>query len=275
MANVMLTPFAANELAKSPVFVWHPDYNRELTDDETEWIREHIMSGDRRHVPTQFPYKTFGLVFKDSEGKHETVLWIWAHPHVIELDNLPDGMTDYHTILTVYRRDKFEGETCYQMLKYAADSSKGCMVDFWMGKRRCPERALHRLAESHKDYLSRSVVMTRNTVARFAFEIMSKAATVLRVQPDTSHTPRSVEWVQARTHYLLVHRHQAIRCRDQQRGPSSHELTRAAHWRRAHLRRLSSDKFKQKKGQLVPVKQAWVGPIEWKGNDGKIYKVME
>ncbi len=45
------------------------------------------------------------------------------------------------------------------------------------------------------------------------------------------------------------------------------------HWRRAHLRRLSSDKFVNKVGQVVPVKSCWVGPDEFQ-QGRKTYKVL-
>jgi len=45
------------------------------------------------------------------------------------------------------------------------------------------------------------------------------------------------------------------------------------HWRRAHLRRLSSEKFVNKVGQVVPVKSCWVGPDEFQ-QGRKTYKVL-
>jgi hypothetical protein len=56
--------------------------------------------------------------------------------------------------------------------------------------------------------------------------------------------------------------------------PSEQQILRAAHWRRAHFRRLVSDRYKNK-GSLIPVSQAWVGPKEWVGLDKKTYKVIE
>ena len=62
--------------------------------------------------------------------------------------------------------------------------------------------------------------------------------------------------------------------RESKGSVTNEELIRAAHWRRAHLRRLSSGRFVNKRGLLVPVKKAWVGPEEWEGHDGKIYTVV-
>ena len=69
-------------------------------------------------------------------------------------------------------------------------------------------------------------------------------------------------------------KHQAMQVRDVRRPITDHDIKRAAHWRRAHFRRLHSERFTHKRGQLVPVSEAWVGPEEWIGLDGKIYKVF-
>ena len=110
-----------------------------------------------------------------------------------------------------------------------------------------------------------SVLMT------LCYNVMSPANAVLKVTPDPKG--RSVEWVKAREHYLILNRKQAAALRDSKRGPTDHEIMRAAHWRRAHLRRLMSDRYGKNKGKLIHVRQAWVGPEEWTGSDGKIYKL--
>jgi hypothetical protein len=107
---------------------------------------------------------------------------------------------------------------------------------------------------------------------RVVFDIMNPANIVLRVEPKSEG--RSVEWVKSRTHYCILNKAHALRCSMGKRGPSDLEIERSAHWRRAHMRRLMSDKFTHKKGQLVFIKQSWVGPEEWEGSDRKIYRVI-
>jgi len=107
----------------------------------------------------------------------------------------------------------------------------------------------------------------------FMLDVMTSKNIVLKVTPDAKG--RSVEWVKSREHYLVIGRKQAATLRERKSGPTDHELKRAAHWRIAHFRRLMSDKFKHKQGMLVPVKEAWVGPDEWIGSDGKTYKVTK
>ena len=123
-----------------------------------------------------------------------------------------------------------------------------------------------------EETVSEVVACCNKYLSYFLFEIMSNQSVTLRVRP---HQPnKSVQWHQAREHYLVVHQQKAQQCQTKLHGISDHDLIRGAHWRRAHLRRLCSEKFRNKKGQLVPVRKAWVGPTEWQGHDNKIYKVV-
>lgn len=112
-----------------------------------------------------------------------------------------------------------------------------------------------------------------NDVVCLCFDLSTKRCSVIKVEPNKPG--KSVEWMMSRTHYLVLHRKLAQRMASTRKVVSDHDIKRSAHWRRAHLRRLSSLKFTYKRGALVPVKEAWVGPKEWIGLDGKIYKVME
>ena len=109
----------------------------------------------------------------------------------------------------------------------------------------------------------------------FLLDVMSPNNVMVKVEPENVAKTRSVEWCLARTHYLIIPRNHAVSCRERLGGPTDDEIVMAAHWRRAHLRRLMSEKFIHKRGQLVPVKSAWVGPTEWTGLDGKVYKIVE
>lgn len=109
-------------------------------------------------------------------------------------------------------------------------------------------------------------------LAFFLFQCMFPANKIIRVEPKDEKA--SVEWRLARTHYLILHQKQAAICSKQRQGVSEQMIVRAAHWRRAHFRRLMSEVFKEKRGKLIPIKHAWVGPTEWTGNDHKIYKIM-
>lgn len=55
--------------------------------------------------------------------------------------------------------------------------------------------------------------------------------------------------------------------------PSVSSLRRG-HARREHLRTLRSERFKNKQGQQVAVRQSWVGPGEWTGKNGRYYRVL-
>jgi len=111
------------------------------------------------------------------------------------------------------------------------------------------------------------------TLQAFLFDIEYPGNVVLRVGP-AEKPGKSVEWRLARTHYCILRRGDARACRREATGPSEEQTARAAHWRKAHFRRLRSEVFTQKRGQLVAVRHAWVGPREWEGKDGKVYRVV-
>jgi hypothetical protein len=133
-------------------------------------------------------------------------------------------------------------------------------------------------AETYSDNLESSqqkAILTRWYIfANFIAAINVPNTAIVRVSP-TPDPNKHIKWHLARTHYVLLNRKQAQLCQSQNRGPAKTELLRAAHWRGAHFRRLSSGKFKTKRGLLIPVKHAWVGPKEWTGRDDKIYRVVE
>lgn len=128
------------------------------------------------------------------------------------------------------------------------------------------------MSESKRETMAEIAANTRGAILRLIFDTLNPANAVIRVEP--SQTGKSIHWRRARTHYCIINKSQAQKCQLGKRGPTDHELIRAAHWRRAHMRRLMSDRFKHKQGQLVFVRQSWVGPEEWIGTDKKIYKVI-
>lgn len=108
----------------------------------------------------------------------------------------------------------------------------------------------------------------------FLIDAMHPANTIVKIGPAKKEGD-NVKWRLAHTHYVILNQKQARLCQSKSRGPSDQQLIRAAHWRRAHFRRLSSGRFINKRGALVPVRHAWVGPKEWTGMDQKTYKVID
>lgn len=110
-------------------------------------------------------------------------------------------------------------------------------------------------------------------LTHFLFDIYGSGSTVVKVSPKPDNT-KSVQWRLSREHYLVLRRQQVEKLRESKGTVSDADMIRSAHWRRAHLRRLTSNKFINKRGLLVPVKKAWVGPTEWEGTDKKTYTVV-
>lgn len=109
----------------------------------------------------------------------------------------------------------------------------------------------------------------------FAFMVNHPAHHAVSVRPSLmASVGRSVEWVKSKTHYIILDNSAARRLRNGKPVDES-KITRAAHNRRAHWRRLTSDRFTKAKGRKLWVRSAWIGPKEWEGTDRKIYKLLE
>lgn len=96
-------------------------------------------------------------------------------------------------------------------------------------------------------------------------------------------TPRgagkSVEWVQAREHYTVIHRHHEANQKGLKEGAvvkadPNKQLKRTAHTRRAHTRLLKAAKWTYMRGQRVKVRATWCGPKEWQDTAGQTYKIL-
>jgi hypothetical protein len=94
------------------------------------------------------------------------------------------------------------------------------------------------------------------------------------VRPSNNNK-RSVEWVQKRSHYIVLGPEHQKSIISGDRKPLNGNITRSMHNRRAHFRTLTSDKFKKKKGLRIWVKAAWVGPKEWKDSVGSTYIIQD
>lgn len=150
---------------------------------------------------------------------------------------------------------------------YSGYSGKqACLVRGWSGFKCVSEDS------AFKNNSAKCAEAVRMFVYRFLYKCMSRSHVIVRVRPESKG--RSVEWVIGREHYLLAPRRAVVQARDSKSPLLSENLARAAGWRRKHQRTLRSDRFTKKKGQTIWVRETWVGPEEWEGLDGKVYKVM-
>lgn len=87
---------------------------------------------------------------------------------------------------------------------------------------------------------------------------------------------RSVEWVERKSHYIILGPEHAKQVREGGgRGGFDGKITRAMHNRRSHFRKLTHERYTRKKGMKIWVNAAWVGPKEWKDVNGNNYKIIE
>lgn len=255
------------EILSSPIFVYE-DQKHKLSDEEWDWCRDNIMNADGR-LPTKQPYQVFTLFRPEPPNMQHitnTVYIVIARKQEVAM---ADG-TKRLNELTVFRHDVLDEKECWLTCCLNSDPQARAALACHYRGRSVPVNG----RDGEFQELAKGMVnSTLATLTRFAFDTMSHFGVTLKVSPPPTQG-KSVEWHLARTHYLLVGRKQAEVCRSHKRGPTDVEITRAAHWRKAHFKKLVADKWKHKKGQVVPVKQAWVGPKNWQGLDGKIYHVV-
>lgn len=258
---------------ESPVFVYGRR-EEQLTLDELDWCYQNICSHEAK-LPTKMPFEfcTIITTAKDIPGKPDasTVLRATSRPHDFIVDDIQSGRMKLYSVLALHLAMRIDGKECVLTARHTGEVKRGTVVSVYKNGKPCdpPSDA----KAGNPEYVD-AVQVPREILMKFCFDVFNPNSVVLRVEPPKGNVPRSVAWRMARTHYLILNRKQAEACRDQKRGPTEGEIERAAHWRRAHLRRLSSDKFRHKKGQVVFVKQSWVGPDEWIGLDDKSYKVF-
>ena len=234
----------------APVFVMSDIEEGRRTESEISWIEQHLCHYTGNLKFEWSPYPCFRLCLPDSwfsvwVGGDATRALLWLNG-----DKIPAA--------------KF---------KMGTREGRGC-VDFWLydedGSQVAPENLSESVAPEEREMFAQRA---HSNICQFLLVVSSKAASTLRVREDKPD--KSAEWHLAREHYLILPRSQAQRISKARRGVSHRDMQLAAHWRRAHFRRLTSDKFTRKKNSVIPVKQAWVGPKEWVGLDRKIYKVVE
>lgn len=114
-----------------------------------------------------------------------------------------------------------------------------------------------------------------NSLLVLCYEYLAPHNFRARVTPSAEG--KSVEWVRAREHYTVIHRHHSANnaaVKEGQVVTDSKASTRLAHSRRAHTRLLTAAKWKFKRGQRVFVRASWVGPKEWKDTAGQTYQIL-
>lgn len=285
-----LKPGMAEKALRSPVFQWYSSRQDNRAGDpnlmlpeEIEFIEQNLMEsvfvppdvdypeGGTVNWPRFTPYECFRVSYMDAPIYDQ---W-WVNDKEMCCLHVDDGWShkDIKTWTTHYKsKDKmgYWGLHVWvngKMLdtgELATTADKDRQIQFNVGK------------VSMKASYNEMVNYAGNVIqmlAIFMFDIYGSGATVVKVSPPADST-KSVQWRQAREHYLVLRRQQVEKLRESKGSVTDNDIIRAAHWRRAHLRRLSSHKFINKRGLLVPVKKSWVGPTEWIGNDGKVYTVV-
>jgi len=228
---------------------------RDLSDDELDYSKQLFI--EKIHYPFRdFRLFSHGYCMAFMLVKHESIL---RHVWQVAFHQTPDParaeLQVRGTLLLRCFMNKFFGVTPH-------------LLSFWLNQERYKQGE-----DAFVQFQNAIGEDIGNIFCRFLLDVMTPSNSIIRVEPERNG--KSVEWRLARRHYVILNNRQARLCQKQTRGPSTQQLIRAAHWRRAHFRRLRSDCFKHKQGQLVAVCHAWVGPKEWQGLDRKVYKVME
>jgi len=237
-------------LRLAPLFVM-PQCRADMTDEEYEWAEQNVLTNG--NVPVGLPFPDFRVAFWD-----EPDTWIGVR----------QCGTSLWTVLAYTNRGT---RGWVRTNIYASSTPQGGIKGWMFGNGRFIPPENYSSADPKIQHMFNEA---RQTTIRLIVALRASGCMALKVAEPPRSPPRSVEWHLAREHYLLVHPSQARQCRDGSRAPTGHELQRAAHWRRAHFRRLTSPRYKEStRSRLVPVRESWVGPEKWRGRDGKIYAV--
>lgn len=113
------------------------------------------------------------------------------------------------------------------------------------------------------------------TVLLIAYNYLAPQNFMARVTP--AKEGKSVEWLRAREHYTVIHRHHSANNAEVREGSvvsNTGNSQRLAHSRRAHTKLLSHPRYKFKMGQRIFVRATWVGPKEWKDTAGQTYQIL-
>lgn len=125
------------------------------------------------------------------------------------------------------------------------------------------------------DIVARMANFIFSSLCWFIREASLPSSFIASVSPDMKGKP--VEWVKARTHYVILHKAHPANSKQVTAGAtvtrSTESIKRQAHTRRAHARILRSSRYKDKRGQTIHVKATWVGPSEWK-EASSIYRMV-
>lgn len=258
----------ADSFAKAPVFLM-PYPEVQLTPQEKEFCVQNFMAGENMSVPTKLPYPFFNLVVHMGELPEQKEL---GKDVILQVTNRPtiDDIPPAEQLLFIVRGQSQYNKWTWIACAYNGRYQDGMRIGVWRNGENWGNNIK---GDTHKeDCLTALMSTSRTLVAYFLFELMTPTTVTVRVTPNKPS--KSVVWHESRTHYLLLHKTQVRSMMSGKRGPSQQEIERAAHSRRAHMRRLMSEKWVNKRGQIVFVKESWVGPTEWQDTDGKIYKVM-
>lgn len=247
-------------------------------EEEIEWVKNNIAGGDDQSVPINAPYRNFiihipkSVQYIKADGTLAPVGECENSNIYVNMNRLIAPTRTHGKMQCIFscfktQHDSDDGNDYWLFAGFTGQHKDGALFQMWRNGKQ------HDVLDHKRDAIQEEAHSIRNLVARVCYDVMSRTSAVVRVEPKP-RPDKPIAWHQARTHYCILTKKQAMQIRDRRGGITNHSLTRAAHWRRAHFRTLTSDKFTHKKGQRIPVVEAWVGPESWAGTDGKIYTVM-
>jgi hypothetical protein len=217
-------------------------------------VTERNVPQDENNPHTAFDtYKTHLVVRRRADGEmHMLIFW----------RTLGFSTRDADAMLHVYTYTKSGGES-------------GCSASIY-APRRGWQTNLGNGAEQAVSIMAGSAVASFGS---FIIDAMIPTNQVTEVRPN--QPGRSVQWLQARTHYTLItHGHPAnnaaVQTLARVTSDNTTELSRLAHNRREHKRTYRHARFTYARGKTITVRAAWIGPKEWMDAGGKqIYKILE
>jgi hypothetical protein len=191
----LITKEFATELFDAPLFTCDLG---DLEDTEVQWVRDNLC--DRGFTPRRFPFPSFAALCaaKGAYGIDRHLLLVRRTDSATYI-----GMSE-----TLDRQDVFV-EVVFP------DDSDEAHGRLWVNKKLRRKETIPAACGYMDGAGNLAFLFPRDLLLEIAFALMNPSNAIIRVEPPLAG--RSVEWRMARTHYLLLTRPQAVKCRDDNR----------------------------------------------------------
>lgn len=250
----------SRETMKAPIFDWHCDDQSSTGAPASNVFHEAMRRGD-----VVFPFDRLRLHVTLWRGDEPRSIRYWIVQHRSFLSAVAYSVNAHFK--DIFDCIWFNGENeAYEHMRVI--DGETCDLD-WMEQR-----------STDPDWINQQLQGMFHARWGLLLGFYSEYSSPLNflASVTSARSRRTVAWRESSDHYVLLTPNHPANKRNVAAGsqvdhPDGEHPPLSAHWRRAHWRELRDPRFTQKRGVRVPVRQAWVGPDEWKQGTS-IYRMV-